>query len=302
MDFNGFFMFLEEFIQYLTLEKKYSAHTINAYKTDVFAFRDFFIANYAVDTIHNATYVQIRPWIVALVEKKISNRSINRKVASLKAYYSFLLKIEELTTNPLARHKALKISKKIQLPFSEKEVANVMLNFPEPTDFQTARNKLIVELLYATGMRRAELIDLKVEDIDTTTAKIKVLGKRNKERIIPLIPSVLKTLISYQGYRDKVIENHKEPYFLLTEKGVKIYEMLVYRVVNSYFSEVSTKVKKSPHILRHSFATHMLAEGADLNAIKELLGHSSLAATQVYTNQSISKLSEVYKKSHPRNK
>jgi integrase/recombinase XerC len=201
----------------------------------------------------------------------------------------------------LSKHKALKTSKKIQVPFSEKEIENVLELLEETNDFEGVRNKLIVELFYSTGIRRAELVQVKYKDVSVTQKTIKVLGKRNKERIIPLLPSIIKSIEGYLTHRDQLEHITDSDFFFLSLKGVKIYETLVYRIINNYFSKASEKVKKSPHILRHSFATHLLNEGADLNAVKELLGHSSLASTQVYTHNSIAQLKQVYNNSHPRN-
>ncbi len=291
----------KDFIDYLTLEKNYSAHTITAYQRDLESFLAFASETYDYNTIKEVNYSVIRSWIVSLVDSGITNRSVNRKVSSLKTYYKFLLKTKQIEVNPLLKHKALKTSKKLQVPFSEKEIEDVLQLLDETKDFEGVRNKLIVELFYSTGMRRAELVHLKMNDVSVAQGTIKVLGKRNKERIIPLLPSVTETIKAYLQQRSQLEKIKDETYFFLSLKGVKIYETLVYRIINSYFSKASEKVKKSPHILRHSFATHLLNEGADLNAVKELLGHSSLASTQVYTHNSIATLKEVYKKSHPRN-
>ncbi|TPN81767.1 tyrosine-type recombinase/integrase [Aquimarina algicola] len=295
-------MFISEFIDYLLLEKNYSKHTVKAYKADLISFLEFCVKEYDVSDIQNVNYSQIRSWIVQLVNSGVSNRTVNRKISSLNAYYRFLLKIEEIEKNPLAKHQALKVSKKLQVPFSVSEIEDVLLVLKENTDFESVRDRLIVELFYATGIRRIELVDLKLSDVDLNNAQIKVLGKRNKERYLPLLPSVCSTVQEYIKVRSESFDQDEIPYLLLTKKGVKIYETLVYRIINNYFSKVSSKVKKSPHILRHSFATHLLNEGANLNAVKELLGHSSLAATQVYTHQSVAQLAKVYKQSHPRNK
>ena len=221
------------------------------------------------------------------------------KRQSLNSYYKFLIKIGDLKHSPLAKHKALKVQKKVHIPFSEEEI-NTVLSGAATHDFEALRNKLIVELFYSTGIRRSELINLKISDIDLAQQQIKVLGKRNKERYIPLIPTVQDTLKLYLDMRSTLKQILAPDFLFLTQKGAKIYGTLVYRIINTYFSEVSTKAKKSPHILRHSFATHLLNHGADLNAVKELLGHSSLAATQVYTHNNITELKKVYEKSHPR--
>jgi integrase/recombinase XerC len=238
---------------------------------------------------------------VSLVDAHVSNVSVNRKMASLKAYYKFLLKTKQIEASPLLKHKSLKTPKKIQIPFSEKEVDAVLLFMQNPVGFEAVRDKLIVDLLYTTGMRRTELIHLKLANVNFGASTIKVLGKRNKERIIPILPVINCQFESYRKERNGLENIIDEEYFFLSKKGVKINESFVYRLINSYFSTVSEKVKKSPHILRHTFATHLLNNGADLNSVKELLGHSSLASTQVYTHNSLTELKKVYKQSHPRN-
>lgn len=289
------------FLDYLNLEKNYSKHTLIAYHKDLEGFREFASLEFDFSEINNVSYAIIRSWIVKLVDDGVSNSTINRKISSLRTYYKFLLKIGDIDVSPLAKHKVLKTAKILQVPFSEKEIENVLEILKEENSFVGLRNKLIVELFYSTGMRRAELINLKLNDISDSQKTIKVLGKRNKERIIPLLPSALNTIASYLDYRKSLSSIKDVHYLLLTKKGAKIYETLVYRVINNYFSKASEKVKKSPHILRHSFATHLLNEGADIKSVKELLGHSSLASTQIYANNSISKLKQVYKNAHPRN-
>ncbi|WP_299061556.1 tyrosine-type recombinase/integrase [uncultured Polaribacter sp.] len=289
---------IDSFLEYLALEKKYSVHTVTAYKNDLISFKAFLVTEYEQENILKVHYPQIRSWIVTLVDAKISNRTINRKVSSLKSFYKFLQKSHQIDGNPLSKHKALKTEKKVQVPFSSKEINNVINHIESNDDFISIRNKLIVELFYSTGIRRAELINLKERDVSLSNNTIKVLGKRNKERFIPLLSSVSQTVKKYLVLKQEFEIGLDE--LFITEKGNKIYETLVYRIINSYFSQVSTKQKKSPHILRHSFATHLLNEGADLNSVKELLGHSSLASTQVYTQNSLDVLKKVYNQAHPR--
>lgn len=289
------------FIDYLSLEKNYSPHTITAYKKDLERFAQFARDDYGYKGIEEVNYSIIRSWIVVLVNNGISNRTVNRKISSLKSYFRFLLKTSQIEINPLVGHKSLKTSKKIQIPFSELEIETVLHSIETDANYTGMRDRLIVELFYSTGIRRAELVGLKILDVSLEGKTLKVLGKRNKERIIPLLPSVIATIKKYLPLRAKEVSIADGDWFFLSNKGNKIYETLVYRIINVYFSKASEKVKKSPHMLRHSFATHLVNEGADINAVKELLGHSSLASTQVYTNNSISKLKEVYKKAHPRN-
>lgn len=295
-------MSVQAFIDYLTLERHYSSHTVTAYKNDVTAFVAFLNEHHGDQDIQKAEYPLIRNWIVSLVEDQVGNRSINRKVSSLKAYYRFLQKTGSIANNPLSKHKALKTNKSLEVPFSETEMDNVLQALEFTSDFEGQRDKLIIELLYATGMRRTELVNLKIKDVSLETAMLKVLGKRNKERILPLLPSVVDQVKDYLRLRQELPQIKDTAYVFLTQKGHKVYENLVYRVINKYLSMVSTKVKKSPHMLRHTFATHLLGMGADLNAVKELLGHSSLASTQVYTHNSIAELKKVHLRAHPRNK
>ena len=295
-------MSIKSFIDYLQLEKKYSHNTVKAYENDIMSFSDYNKNEFDQSSINKVDYSQLRSWIVKLVESKISNRSINRKISSLNTYYKFLLKIEKIKKNPLDNHRALKTKKIIQLPFSEKEVISALNINNFKNSFEGKRDRLIIEMLYSTGIRRIELIGIKLNDIDFSGKKIKVLGKRNKERFIPMLESTISLIEEYMDYRNELNKIHNKDFLFLTSKGEKIYENLVYRITNKYFDYVSTKVKKSPHILRHSFATHLLNNGADLNAVKDLLGHSSLAATQVYTNRSIEEIKKVYSNTHPRNK
>ncbi|MGA1226701.1 MAG: tyrosine-type recombinase/integrase [Tamlana sp.] len=295
-------MSFQSFTDYLLLEKNYSSLTVKAYQNDLEDFSEFIKSKYETNSIEKVNYAQIRSWIVSLVEGGLTNRSVNRKISALNTYYKFLLKIQNIEVNPLVKHKALKTSKKVQVPFSEIEIEMVLddLNFGD--DYENVRNKFIIELFYSTGIRRIELVQLKLRDLDLDKKTLKVLGKRNKERIVPLLKSVIDTAKIYLKLRGELacISNHDR--LFLTKKGVKIYETLVYRIINDYFSLASSKVKKSPHILRHSFATHLLNQGANLNAVKELLGHSSLAATQVYTHNSIAELKKVHINAHPRSK
>lgn len=293
---------LEAFRDYLQKEKKYSLHTVNAYWNDLVVFQTFNKTRFGEENIEQVKYSQIRSWIVSLADEGLSNVSINRKVSSLKAFYRFLLKIKQIEVNPLLKHKALKTPKMLQIPFSEKEITGVFDLMQQPKGFEAVRNKLIIDLFYATGMRRTELIHLKVEDVNLSNNTVKVLGKRNKERILPLLPIVAEQFSVYGNERLQLETIKDSAYFFLTKKGLKLNDSFVYRLINSYFSAVSEKVKKSPHILRHTFATHLLNNGADLNSVKELLGHSSLASTQIYTHSSLSELKKVYDDAHPRNK
>jgi integrase/recombinase XerC len=266
---------------------------------DIVAFQSFNEKHFNENQIAQAQYDQIRTWIVALVEQKLANRSVNRKIASLKAFYKFLLKAKQIEINPLAKHKALKAATKIQIPFSEKELQAVLDQNSSSETFEDIRDKLIIEIFYTTGIRRAELINLKTKDIDLSQRTMKVLGKRNKERIVPILDIICNQIAIYNKEK-AFITLIDEGCFFVSKKGKKITTSFVYQLINHYFSAVSDKVKKSPHILRHTFATHLLNNGADLNSVKELLGHSSLASTQVYTHNSLSELKKIYAGTHPR--
>ena len=292
---------VEHFLEYLQLEKKYSPHTLTAYRIDLLSFREFVALEFELKDLGQVNYSEVRSWIVHLVDSGISNLSINRKISSLRSFYMFLLKTKQIEVSPLAKHRSLKVMRKVQIPFSESEIRNALEANKDDT-FEEKRNKLIVELFYSTGIRRAELTGIKLKNVDMEERFLKVLGKRNKERILPLLPSVADSIKAYLPARFEVVADPREEHLFLTGKGVKIYDRLVYDIIKNYFRGVSSKQKQSPHILRHSFATHLLNQGADLNAVKELLGHSSLAATQVYTHNSIAELHKVYEKAHPRNR
>jgi len=290
----------QAFSDYLQMEKNYSPHTLNAYLSDVASFKNFIEAEFQGGALEDVSYSIIRSWIVSLVDAGIGNASVNRKVSSLKAFYKFLLKTKQIDVSPLLKHKALKTPKILQIPFSEKELDMVLNTIQYPDGFYGFRDKLIIDLFYTTGIRRTELIHLKLSNVDLDGKILKVLGKRNKERILPILPVIISQFKMYLAER-REMDVSDDTYFFITSKGVKMNDSLVYRLINSYFGQVSEKVKKSPHILRHTFATHLLNNGADLNSVKELLGHSSLASTQIYTHSSLSELKKVYGTAHPRN-
>jgi len=294
--------FKNKFYDYLLLEKNYSQHTVTAYINDIGFFESFLSNEFEDDNLLRVNYNQIRLWIVSLSDDGISNASINRKISSLKSFYKFLLKTKQIDTSPLLKHKALKSAKKIQIPFSEKELDLVLNQIKYKEGFEGIRDKLIVDLFYTTGIRRTELINLKLQNVDLYNKTIKVIGKRNKERIIPILTIIEEQIKKYLSERSSIQELKDSECFFLLLNGVKLNDSFVYRLINYYFSNVSEKIKKSPHILRHTFATHLLNNGADINSVKELLGHSSLASTQVYTHNSLAELQKVYNSAHPRNK
>ena len=284
-------MLFNKFEDYLQHEKKFSSNTISAYLGDLRSFQ--FFLNQNGDKISKETnYSFIRQWIVHLSENKYSKVSINRKIASLKSYFNFLVNIGELNSSPLKAHKNLKSSSKIVIPFSETEIEKVFESFKfiDGND----RDKLIVELFYSTGIRREELLNIKIINIDFDSHWIKILGKRDKERIIPLLPKLSKSILNY------ISKYSPTEYLFESKKSKQLSSSTIYRVINKYFRAVSSKVKVSPHVLRHTFATHMLNNGADINTIKEILGHSSLSSTQIYTKIKLPKIVKDYNKSHPR--
>lgn len=291
---------INKFIDYLHYEKVYSKHTLVAYRNDLVSFFDYLQTENRINSITDVSYDEVRSWVVYLAEQGVENRTINRKTTALKSFYKFLEKIGDIPKNPLTTHRSLKTSQKRITPFSKKELNRVKEFYAYSDNFEDVRNQLIIELLYATGMRRAELINLKITDVDLGNKTIKVLGKRNKERYIPLIDTTINLILNYNTLRAELNSDNQE--LFLTKRGKPVYNSLVYKTVTNFFDKVSTKDKRSPHVLRHSFATHLLDKGADLNLVKELLGHSSLASTQVYTHGSLSKLKEAYYKAHPRNK
>lgn len=292
---------VERFIEYLYKEKNYSLQTIEAYKFDLISYVAF-LQSKELDYL-KVKYDGVRLWVVELSEQELSNRSINRKMSSLRSFYKFLLRIGEVEVSPMQLHRSLKIEKKLQLPFSVKEINVVRNMLIDKEDFNSVRDLLIVEMLYCLGLRRAELVALDVSDVDFYLHQVKVHGKGNKVRAVPMIQVVEDLLKKYLTYRSLVLsEMDINSTLVVNEKGNKINEMFVYRVINSYFSNATTKEKRSPHMLRHSFATHLLENGADINSIKELMGHESLATTQGYAQINLSELKKIYQGAHPRMK
>ena len=295
-------MLIEKFIEYLKIEKNYSVNTLTAYKKDLIEFQVFINENFDKCVIENVDYKIIRSWIVLLVNKNLSNRSINRKVSSLKSFYKFLVKTETINSSPLIAHSPLKQSKKIQVPFSKDEISALLDSDFFKSDYKGVLQKTIISFFYFTGVRRIELINLKTSDINMNSYTIRIMGKRNKERIIPMLPKLKESISEYLKIKSQEFNNVISDYLFISKSGIQLSEKYVYRTVNEYFKLVSPKVKKAPHVLRHSFATHLINEGADINSVKELLGHSSLSATQVYSHTSMERIKEVFKNSHPRAK
>ena len=289
---------IQNYLDYLSLEKRYSHHTIKAYNTDLTIFA-LFLKDVYNTKIHKASHKMIRSWLVEELNKGNSATTINRKITSLKSFYKHLLKLKKVDSNPTLKIISSKTSKKLP-QFIGVEDMHLLLNKLElKDDFSGLRDKLIIEIFYSTGIRLSELINIKIVDVDVKKSQIKVLGKRNKERIIPLTFELRKSLEKYFVLRMKqnVIDRS---FFLITDSGKKLNPSMVYRKVNNLLNGVTTLSQKSPHILRHTFATHMLNNGADLNTIKELLGHTSLSATEVYTHNTVDKLKKIFNKAHPR--
>ncbi len=291
---------IQDFIDYIQLERRYSVHTVSAYSVDIEQFQLFLNENYSINIV-DSDFANIRAWIVSLNSQKISNRSINRKISSLKSFYKYHLICQNIDVNPATKVNVLKTEKKLPVFVEEDKMEYLFDELKFSEDYMGVFSKTILDLFYGTGIRVEELVNLKEIDVDTDKLQIKVLGKRNKERIIPISNTVAQQIKLYITLKKEVISNAKMSEFLfLTKNGNKVYKKLVYRQVNYYLSLVTTNSKKSPHVLRHTFATHLLNKGADLNAIKEILGHVSLSATQIYTHNSIEKLKNVYKQAHPK--
>lgn len=290
---------IDKYIKYLRYEKNYSLHTEISYSIDLRQFSDFLINNYPDVSLEAVDGDVVRQWIVSLMESKVSPRSVNRKLSTLKSFYKYLLRIGEVASNPLNKIVGPKITKPLPVFVSGVDLDNILDGMESDNSFESTRNRLILELFYVTGMRRAELIGLKDVDVDFFSGTVLVTGKRNKQRIIPVSNDVKAALAKYINLRNDEIAN-LSGFLFVKEDGQPIYPMLAHRIVSSSLQQISTLAKTSPHVLRHSFATGMLNNGADINAVKELLGHSSLAATEIYTHTSFEELKNIYNKAHPR--
>ena len=290
-----------QFIHYIRDEKRYSDHTVSAYVSDLNQFTEYLSTTYEITDPVEADYQMIRSWIVQLSQDKISNRSINRKLSTLKSFYRFLIREGVVKLNPLSKIINPKASKRLP-EFLDKSKTEFLFTQVEFEDTPVGhRDRTILELFYATGIRQAELRSLTLESLDSDRMSLKVLGKRNKERIIPLGPHIVELLTLFiKDFRSLMVHPNQNNFIFVTKEGEPITPLLVYRIVRKYLGLVSSRQKRSPHVLRHTFATHMLENGADLNAIKEILGHSSLAATQVYTHNTIDRLKLIYKQAHPK--
>lgn len=293
---------LSRFFSYLQYEKRYSVHTLTAYRIDLGQFFEYIKSEYDSEDITTVTHFFIRSWIVSLIDAKVTPRSVNRKITALKSFFRFLLKEKVLETNPMVKIQSPKVGKKLPAFIDENKMQSLFNEIVFEEGFAGSRDKVILELFYGTGMRLSELVNLKDSDINFSNQHIKVLGKRNKERIIPISGNLKEVLKKYIAERNEWITSSGATVTLLfvDNRCNKVYPKFVYRLVRKYLGQITTGDKKNPHVLRHTFATHMLNNGADINAVKELLGHSSLAATQVYTHNTIEKLKNIYKQAHPK--
>ncbi len=289
-------MLIIEFLDHLKKNRRYSLHTITAYESDLAQLQKYLKKQYDLE-VAEANSASLRSWVIELLETGTQNKSVNRKISTLKSFYKFLMKEGYISLNPTDKLISPKVASSLPQFVREVEMDNLLDEFQFEESFKGVRDKMIIELLYSSGIRLIELVNLQVSDLDLVDSQIKVVGKRNKERIIPLHQALIRTMKSYLFEREKVA---LEPYLLLSDSGKRMYPKFVYRKVNYYLGQVTTSSKKSPHVLRHTFATHMLNNGAELNTIKEILGHANLSATQVYTHNTIEKLKNIYKQAHPR--
>ncbi len=293
-------MLIDNFINYIANEKRYSSNTLVAYKKDLLLFSEFLVSEFEISNPEDATQEMIRSWMVTMINNGMLGTSINRKISSLSSYYTYLVMMQVVSKNPTKQIASVKTPSHLPLYFDKDQLVDYLNTGTDTNTFVKLRNKLVIEILYTTGIRSSELLALKISDIDIGNNSIKVLGKRNKQRIIPLSNKQVSSITNYIQEMKKQF-GYINNYLIVTNKGVRAYPKLIYRIVNKELSSLSGEVK-SPHVLRHSFATHMLNNGADLNIIKEILGHTNLTATQIYTHNSIKQLIKVYMQAHPRAK
>jgi integrase/recombinase XerC len=290
----------ESFLQYLQIEKRYSLHTVRSYMNDLDQFFLFLSTLELPEDPALVTSHDIRAWIVSMLDNKYNTTSVHRKISCLRVFYRYLRKEGIIKTDPLEKVVLPKRKKNLPVFVEEKAMGQLLDDYSFGDGFSGIRNRTIIEMLYMTGMRRSELIGLRDIDVDLAEGSVKVTGKRNKQRIIPLVKPFIQRVNEYIRLKEETIPERKNEWFFISDKGNKLYDKYVYNTVSNYLAMVTTIEKKSPHILRHTFATHMLNRGADLNSIKELLGHANLSATQIYTHNTFEKLKKVYKQAHPR--
>jgi len=291
---------IDSFLKHLQYEKRLSRNTVVAYENDLSQLEAFFLKTFSTAEISTANHTMIRAWIVDLVEAGVNPSSINRKIACLRTFYKFLLRQEIIEKDPMAKINVLKTSKRLPAFVKESDMVKLLDNQLFPDTFEGQRDRLILEMFYGTGIRLSELLYLKENCIDLSNRTIKVLGKRNKERIIPFSPALVILIKDYLAIRNREVDLKEHGNFFVRSNGESCYPMMIYKIVKENLDRFPTMEKRSPHVLRHTYATHLLNKGADLNAVKDLLGHTSLAATQVYTHNSIDKLKKVFEQAHPK--
>lgn len=290
---------VDSFLNFLQFEKRFSSHTVNSYKNDLTQFSEYLTTTYE-ELPEHATYAMVRSWIVSLVELELDALTINRKIASLRSYYKFLLRQEAIRKDPMVKIKVLKTKKKLPHFVKEPDMTAVLDQSSFENNHEGWRERLVLELLYGTGMRLSELIQLKENQVNLREQTIRVIGKRNKERVIPFSKPLVAVIQGYLQARNRETQANDSGYLLVTNTGRRCYPMMIYRIVSRHLGDHASVEKRSPHVLRHTYATHLLNKGAEINAVKDLLGHSSLAATQVYTHNSMEKLKKVFDQAHPK--
>lgn len=292
---------IDSFINYLEYEKKASPHTVTAYRHDLEQFQEFALISFDKDSISEADHTEIRAWVIDLVDEGLSSTTVNRKMATLRSFYKFLLRSRLITKDPTYKLKSLKTPKRLPEFVQESTIDSVLEEAVYEATFEGQCDKMIMEFLYQTGVRLSELIGLKWSDINLIEGSVRVLGKRKKERIIPITSALKRNILSYQKvFEERFSNGRQSDYFIVTNQGKQSYPMLIYRTVRHHLDLFAQTSSRSPHVLRHTFATHLLNKGADLNAVKDLLGHANLAATQVYTHNSLEKLKAVFEQAHPK--